>query len=521
MSRERGRRLAAVYPRDLPGENAGLYGLHVGSLVELLEPLGWTVDARSVLDPFVGEAVLAADLAVIQMLGEPEVEAMILRRRELGRPTIFELTDNFLAVADWLPRTHTLRSPLARQSLLYHAHLADALQMLVPGLAELFARVNPRTIVLDPYVPIPPEVPPKPDGFVVGWAGSTSHAVSLAASAPAVVELCRRHPDATFAYMGSRSMFEELFGAIPPAQTRVHPFGTQEEHLRFTGGLHVGIAPMSRTPFNETRADTRVCLYAGHGVAAVLEDAPAHRPHRDRARLYRSRDELLDALEELYADRAQVDDLARRGREWVVRERSRPVLGAQRERAYAALLDGAPAGGTGAVPLPDAGRLRARLLAAHAAPPDAALATCREVLAEQPRYEQAHLLAVQSLERLRRYDEALEHVDRVAASPVYADLFAEIAARLAKRVRPSASAAYAERIHSPFRRARAMGAAGEGVLEHQPYDYFALASTIKRLGDQDPAAPALDALYERLCLVAPENVPAARTPAALERFLAA
>jgi hypothetical protein len=455
---------------------------------------------------------------VSQMLAEPEVEAMILRRRALGRPSVYEITDNFLAVAEWLPDSHALRSPLARQNLVYHAHLADAVQMLVPALAELFAGVNPRAIVVHPYVPIAAEVPPKPDGFVVGWAGSTSHAVSLAASAPAVVEFCRRHREVTFAYMGNRAMFDTLFGAIPPAQTRVHPFGRQEEHLRFTGGLHVGIAPMSPTPFNESRADTRVCIYAAHGVAPVLEDAPAHRPHRAHARLYSGADELLEVLEELFHDRDQVGDLARRGRDWVVRERSREALGAQRERAYASLLDGALPGAPVERPAPDAEKLRARLLEAEAASPVRALGACLELLAEHPDYEQAHLLAAQTLERLHRYREALEYVDRFEPSPVYADVFAELGARLAKRVRPAERARYVDRIQSPFRQARARNSSS-AVLEHQPYDYFALASTIKRIERENGPAPELDDLYERMCMLAPERVPADRRPARLVRFL--
>jgi hypothetical protein len=59
------------------------------------------------------------------------------------------------------------------------------------------------------------------------------------------------------------------------------------------------------------------------------------------------------------------------------------------------------------------------------------------------------------------------------------------------------------------------------VLEHNPYDHFALASTIRRieLGGEDP--PELAALYERLCMLAPEDVPAVRRPARLAPYLPA
>jgi hypothetical protein len=59
------------------------------------------------------------------------------------------------------------------------------------------------------------------------------------------------------------------------------------------------------------------------------------------------------------------------------------------------------------------------------------------------------------------------------------------------------------------------------VLEHNPYDHFALASTIRRIERDDGDAPELAGLYERLCMVAPEDVPDHRRPARLAPFLPA
>jgi hypothetical protein len=519
--------LVVVYPRDLVGENAGLYGLHVTSLVEVLTPLGWRVEAYSVLDPRFPAAALGADVTLLQMLADPEAEGVILRRRVRGLPTVYEVTDNVLGVGDWLPRTHPARSPLARQSLLYHAHLADSTQMLVPALAELFSTVNPRHILLSPHTPFPDELPPKPPGFVFGWSGSRSHSASLAAAAPAVVELCRRHPEATFAFMGDRRVFDEHFAAIAPEQRLLHPFGEWDAQLRFVGALHVGIAPMAPSPFNAARSDTRVGLYAGHGVAAVLEDAPAHRPHRRRARIYRTAAELLDVLEELFHDRAQVESLARAGRAWIERERNRAALGAERDSAYRELLarsqNGRPAGLPG-TEVEGAERLAARLHQASHQEPEQALSTCRELVAEHPAYDQAHLLAARCLERVGLHEEALAYAARVDPSPVYSDLFAELKARAATRLRLADRARYASAIRSPFRRARlgtfaSPAEQSRAVLEHNPYDHFALASTIRRIERDDEGSPELGALYERLCMVAPEDVPAARRPARLAPFL--
>jgi hypothetical protein len=166
------------------------------------------------------------------------------------------------------------------------------------------------------------------------------------------------------------------------------------------------------------------------------------------------------------------------------------------------------------------------LKAATALPPPEAADAAARIVAEHPRYEQAHLLRARSLERLGRHEEALRRLARLEPSPIYADLFREIQARCARRASPADVGRHINRIASPFRRARlrkegSVLERGRAILEHQPYDHFALASTIKLLEAADPNAAELDALYERACLVAPEQVPPERRPARLAPFLPA
>ncbi len=59
------------------------------------------------------------------------------------------------------------------------------------------------------------------------------------------------------------------------------------------------------------------------------------------------------------------------------------------------------------------------------------------------------------------------------------------------------------------------------MLEQQPYDYVALRNVIAHAEEHRSEATDLDRLYERLCLLAPEAVPAHRRPAALREFLPA
>jgi hypothetical protein len=517
--------LLILHP-SVSGENHGLKVQHVDTLVDLLRSRGWVVRASDDLDPQLPSATLDADLLLIQMPGPAEVEAIARLRRERGLATIFEITDNFLAIADWAPGAHPLRSPVVRQTILHHARLSDALQVYAPGLARLFARVNDRVLSFDPYVPIPDEVPARPAGFVLGWGGTQSHEPDLAAIAPAVTAFCARRPDVTFAYMGAPGPVAKHFGAIDSAQLSARPFGDHAAYLEFVGGLHVGLGPLRPSPFNAARTDTRFSTYAALGVAAVLEDGPVYGVHRDRARLFSTPDELETILEDLYRSPAAVADLTARARRWVVRERGAARLADQRDHAYRSLLRQTPATDATTCPAEPATGDAEALRAARALAPSEALAAAEEIVAAHPGYEQAHLLLAGSLRRLGRHAEALEHIGRLRPSAVYADLFSELQALCARRVEPDDVARYAERIASPFRRARleAGGSVLErsrSILQHQPYDHFALASTIKLLQARDPYAEELEALYERACLVAPEDVPPSRRPTRLAPFLPA
>lgn len=517
--------LVILHHAELGGENRGLRVQHVDTLADLLRSRGWSVDATDPLDPRLAPATLSADLLLVQMLDGPEVEGIVRARRDRGLPTVFEITDNFLAMSDWAPSTHLLLSPLIRQNILFHASLCDALQVYAPGLSELFADVNDHVLTFDPYVPIPDEVPAKPPGFVLGWGGTRSHEPDLASVAPAVVAFSARHPDVTLAYMGAADVFERQFGAIAPAQTSVRPFGDHDAYLDFVGGLHVGLGPLRPSPFNAARTDTRFGTYAAFGVAAVLQDGPVYGVHRNRARLFRTAADLEAILYGLHESPAAVADLAATGRAWAIEARSADVLADQRDRAYRSVLRrGRPARPGARAGEPAATGDRAALKAAIALPPAEALEAAEQIVAEHPAYEQAQLLLAQSLRRLGREADALELVGRLKPSPVFADLFSELQARCARVVAPADAACYVRRIGSPVRRARLRDEGSvlqrsRTILEHQPYDHFALASTIKLVEAGDPHAEELDVLYERACLVAPDDVPSSRRPPRLVPFL--
>lgn len=518
------RRILIVHPSTLRGENHGIFIQHIASLQWLLtEQNGWSVAALDPLHPAFPEAALHSDIVIIHMLPHREIEAMIRLRREHSLPTVFEFSDNFLGLGEWLPKSHPLRSPLVRQRLLYHASLSDAVQVYSAGLRDLFGRVNSQVAVFNPYVPIVESAPEKPTGFVFGWGGTTSHEHDLQCVAPAIIEFCARHGDAIFAYMGDTAMFQRHFSAMPLEQTCVTPFGAFDTYMNFVRGLHVGIAPALASAFNAGRSDTKLLTYASSMVAPVLQHVTPYDAHAAHALLFRDAEELLAMLERLYQDRPLVTELAGRALAWAREQRGTVRLSTQRDDFYRSLLrpevvmpndiDSAP---TESKELFELGKQK----------PEEALASARAIAAAHPAYAQARWAIVSALDRLGRTDELLAELDRFEWPSLYGDGVAELRARAIRTSYPAEAEDYIERIRSPFTRLRLRASRDRNpaaffhaIIDEQPYDYFALSAVIRALERTDPFSADLEPLYERACLLAPETVPAERRPKSLAQFL--
>jgi hypothetical protein len=498
------------------GESHGVFVQHVETMRWLFaEDPAWDVVSLDLLHPSFPDAALTADVLVLSMCASAEIEAVIRLRRERGLRTIFEITDNVLAPVEWLAPGHPFRSPLGRQHILFHAARCDALQVYAQPLAEVFRSVNAEIEVFDPYVPIDAAIRTRPGGFVFGWGGTFTHRRDLEPLVPAIERFCARHRDATFAFMGDRAMFASLFAGVAGDQKTFRPFGPFGEYMEFVRSLHAGVAPLSPTPFNATRTDTKFVTYAAAGTAPLLQDAGVYRPHAANALLFAGPEELEAQLEKLYLDRDGLRALAARAHAWVRTFRGRDALRAQRERFYRRFLPEPP---QRMMPIDDAADLVARL--ASPADHEEVIAVCRELLKLVPGYGRAQWQLAASLDAAGRHDEALAFSDSVVPHPIYADLFAELHARRDARRIPEVASPY-RRLRLQQKEARDKLTYYRAVLDEQPYDFFALSAVIRMVARSSPESPELDELYARAALVDPESVPHARRPRELEAFLPA
>lgn len=283
---------------------------------------------------------LNADILVIQLLGDPDMLPIMLARRAAGRPTIFEISDNFMNFQLSNPAAAYHDVPENRACILQLIAEADAVQTTVPQLKELYSKYNPHIEVFENQIETPGSTE-KPDGpVVVGWGGSVGHFEDIRAAAPEIVRWLNSRADVVFSLMADPK-FKSFFSNAPKDRFRFTPPGSLQDYYSFVGGLHIGIAPLRDDPFNLCRSDVKFIEYASHGVVPVCSDVPTYnRTLRDGATgfLFSNTEQMIGILDRLATDITLRKKIASQAHEYIKNERSEQAAAEQRLVFYKSLL---------------------------------------------------------------------------------------------------------------------------------------------------------------------------------------
>jgi tetratricopeptide (TPR) repeat protein len=302
----------------------------------------------SVMSPDLVEACLEADVLVLHLLSEDDLVPLVTERRRLGRPTVYEISDHFLAPADRTGFRSWFSDPAQRANALALIRLADAVQVTGPGLAEVFGALAVQTQALTNHVSTLGRPPRAPGPKVrIGWGGSTSHWEDLRPTQGAILETCRRYPQVVFGFMGDRALYDALLSPLPDDRRAFTPPGSVQDYYQFLDTLDVGIAPLQPTPYNQCRSDVKFIEYASRGVVPVLSAfgpylAPA--VNGETALLFSSEAELLSTLGRLVESPQWRLQLATRAQDYVREHRLESQHVSARLAFYESLLAGGEAG---------------------------------------------------------------------------------------------------------------------------------------------------------------------------------
>lgn len=258
--------------------------------------------------PHAREFCLAADVLVLHLIGEHNLLPVVATRRERGLPTVYEISDNFLALPSWVPFRRWFTEPANLATTFQLIRMADAVQGVSGFLLEQFGFLNEHRVVFENQIMNLKALEPRDAGpLVIGWAGSLGHTEDLARVASGIRDFCHRHEEVRFAFMGEREQYHPVFGPNPPAAFSHREPGTLEEYYAFLEGLDIGIAPLEDTAYNLCRSDVKFIEYASRGAVPVVADLEPYRRHvvhGENGFLFDDLASLMRVLETLLEDRS-------------------------------------------------------------------------------------------------------------------------------------------------------------------------------------------------------------------------
>lgn len=292
---------------------------------EALARMGAEVYEIDFLSRHRDEAALAADLLLVYQSIDIEIFRVLHLRRLLGKPSFCEINDYFFDVQPWNPVHGSWSNPRHQNVLIHLMARSDALQVSSPGLADRFARYNPRIGIFPNHIARLPAPPAERSDreMTLGWGGSAGHLKDVERVAPALAGWIGRNPGTQLAVMGD-PVFEKVFAGVPTGRLRFERGGSLQHYLQFLDTLDVGIAPLLPTEYNRCRSDVKFLEYASHGAVPVMQRLDPYMSvvrHGETGLLFDGEAQLIKCLDALAASPSLRGRLARTAFDYVRRER--------------------------------------------------------------------------------------------------------------------------------------------------------------------------------------------------------
>ena len=161
--------------------NRGRQGDHIYRTLQPCRALGQMegveVISGSLLSREIHRLLPEADIAVLCDVVDVDLLALVQKRNQAARFTVYEVNDHYLATQPWNPIAYLSDNLLTRSLSSQLARFSDALQFTVPELAKDFGHLNARTRVFPNHMWQMPSLRERRTGAAVrlGWGGSLGH----------------------------------------------------------------------------------------------------------------------------------------------------------------------------------------------------------------------------------------------------------------------------------------------------------------------------------------------------------
>lgn len=302
-----------------------------------------TVITVNTISPWFETICLSADVLILHLLTEHDLLPIIEKRKRQGRPCIYELSDNIIALHEGIGIRAWFSDPVNLALAFQYMRMADAIQVTGSGLVEQFRPINSRIVIFENQMATLGMVGRQAsDRVILGWAGSSGHRQDIKAVCDIIVHVMRACPHVDFAYMGDETIYRILSVALPTGRITYTPPGTLDEYLNFLQKLDIGIAPLQDNPYNRCRSDIKFIEYASRGVVPVLSSLTPYKTsvrHGKTGFLYESPQELLSILSMLASDYDLRDRISRAAYAYAKHNRIEEVHTERRLAFYLSLIE--------------------------------------------------------------------------------------------------------------------------------------------------------------------------------------
>ena len=287
-----------------------------------------------------------ADLVVLHMVYELDLISWIVDRRRDGKPTVYEISDDFDTSSGWPPLDESFAG--MRSGMKRLAAGCDAVQFPSAVLGRKYGHLAPLCEVFpNQMIVVPPakRLQRAPE-VVIGWGGSLTHLPDLAETAPLLIKWITSRNDIRLHLMAADPIWN-LFDNLPADRKKRAATGSIFDYYRFIDEIDVGIGPLRDIPFNRARTDIKYLEYAARGAVAVMQAAG---PYRDAVKhglsgfLYRDVSQLIEILEALTQDLRLRVRVATAAYDYVVSERHQFRHATKRLEFYRTILGNRGAG---------------------------------------------------------------------------------------------------------------------------------------------------------------------------------
>ncbi len=287
--------------------------------------------------------VREADVLVIHMLCDHDLLPVIAQRRNNGKLTIFEISDNFTSFQKNNPNYEFYSDPVNRSCIMHLASICDAVQTTMPEIRRLFGYLNAEFAVFPNQISIAARpLHTRGDRLRVGWGGSAGHYEDIRAVAPALIEWIDSRDDVELAIMAASSI-TGLFEGLPPHKLVIQSPGSLTKYYDFVRTLDIGIAPALQEDFNRCRSDVKYLEYAAHGAVPLCSRIPPYEYSvKDGVTgfLFDTPDDMITILDNLSNTPETLASVSAAAQDYVFTRRSEASCAAARLDFYTSLIAG-------------------------------------------------------------------------------------------------------------------------------------------------------------------------------------